>query len=482
MFMNHIVVKYKKMSQITKASLWYAICNIMQKGIAFIVIPIYTRVLSTTEYGQYSVFQSWCNILIIFATLNLYCGVFTKAMVDFDDDKDRYTSSMQGLSTILTSVLFVIYIIFHVFWNKILGMDTFTVVLMFIYFVTFPAFSFWSVRQRVEYKYKKMVIVTLITSVMTPVVSIALLVYTTLRANAVIWGFLITQCLVGLFFYIFHFIRGKVFYNSKYWLYGLKFNIPLVPHYLSLIVLGQADRIMIEKFCGSEKTGIYNLAYQVSMLMNVFINAINSTLVPWTYQKLKENDFPSIKVWTRKLCVLIGLMTMGAILVAPEIIRFLGTKEYMSAIWIIPAVAISVYFTFCYGLYSNVEFYFESTHYVMIASVIGATLNVVLNAIYIPLYGFIAAGYTTMVCYLLFMIMHFLFMKKICFKSFNGELIYDNFFIFISCIVLSIISAICMVLYRVPMFRYAIILIVAIFIVLERKKIFELISNFRGKK
>lgn len=471
--------KYKKMPLPVKASFWYTFCNILQKGISFIIIPIYTRLLSTTEYGQYSVFQSWRDILIILATLNLYCGVFTKAMVDYKDDRDRYASCMQGLSTLITAGLFIIYIVAHGFWNSVFEMGTVTMFLMFLYFVFYPAFSFWSVRQRVEYKYKSMVFVTLFVSVATPVTSILLLIFTDLRANAVIWGYLIVQSLVGALFYVMQFIRGKAFYVKEYWIHGLKFNIPLIPHYLSLIVLGQADRIMIKEFCGSDKTGIYNLAYQVSMLMNIFVTAINNSLVPWTYEKLKLRDYKNIKNISNSICVVVAVMSVGAILVAPEIIRILGTDEYLKAIWIIPAVAISVYFTFCYGLFCNVEFYFGATKFVMVASVTGALLNVILNAIFIPRYGFIVAGYTTLFCYLIFMVMHFLFMRRICKKEIEGELVYDIKFIVISCIVLCFAGILSMFLYNGVILRYGVILIAGVVILIKRNDIIQIIFSVR---
>lgn len=480
--MNHIdkiMKKYRQMPAPAKASVWYAVCSILQKGISFVVIPIYTRILTTTEYGQYSVFQSWSNILIIFATLNLYCGVFTKAMVDRSDDRDRYTSSMQGLSTVLTTVLFLVYLVSAKLWNAIFEMSTTTMVLMFIYFIFYPSFSFWSVRQRVEYKYKMMVTVTLLVSVATPIVSILLLTFTSLRANAVIWGYMIVQIVVGGFFYIYQFVRGKVFYIKEYWVYAAKFNIPLIPHYLSLIVLGQADRIMIKEYCGDDKAGIYNLAYQVSMIMNIFVAAVNNSMVPWIYGKLKTKEYESIKDITRKLCILMAMITVGAVLVAPEIIRILGTIEYLEAVWIVPAVAISVYVTFCYGLFSNVEFYFNATNFVMIASVVGAILNIILNAVFIPACGFIAAGYTTLVCYFVFMVMHYEFMKKICRKKIGQEKVYDIKFIFISCILLCGVGGICIVLYNGWIVRYGIILTVMALLVVKRKKVIDLITMVR---
>lgn len=467
------------MSVPAKAAVWYSFCNILQKGISFIVVPIYVRLLTIAEYGQYTVFQSWRDVLIIVATLNLYCGVFTKAMVDYKDDRDRYTSCMQGLSTVVTLALLVIYLMASNFWSSLLEMDFITIILLFVYYVFYPAFLFWSVRQRVEYKYKRMIIVTLMTSILTPVLSIILLKVTSLGENAVIWGFLFVQIVVGAIIYFYNFVRGKCFYYKDYWEHALKFNIPLIPHYLSLIILGQADRIMIKDICGADKAGIYSLAYSVSLLMNVFIAAINGSLVPWIYEKLKHKDYKPISTVSRNLCILVGIMTLGAILISPEIIHILGTEEYMEAIWVVPVVSLSAYYTFCYGLFSNIEFYFNATGYVMVASTAGAALNIVLNALFIPIYGFIAAAYTTLVCYILFMVMHYLFMRKICKTQIEGEVVYDNKFIAVSSIILFALMFACLLIYRITAVRYCIIALLVMIAIIYRSKIGTLIKSLK---
>ena len=61
------IQKYKDMSQPVKASFWFTVCNILNKGIALISTPVFVRILTTDEYGDYSVFQSWYSILVIFA-------------------------------------------------------------------------------------------------------------------------------------------------------------------------------------------------------------------------------------------------------------------------------------------------------------------------------------------------------------------------------------------------------------------------------
>ena len=476
-----LIDKYKGINVQAKASIWYTICNVLQKGISFITVPIYVRILTTAEYGKYAVFQSWRDILIIFVTLNLYCGIYTKAMVDYEDDRDRYTSCMQGLGTVITGIFFVIYLVKYQFWNSLFEMNTITMILLFLYYVCYPALSFWSVRQRVQYKYVSMVVVTMVTSVLTPVVSLVLLLCTDLREVAVIWGYLLVQIAFGAFFYIYQFLKGKVFYVADYWKHAIKFNIPLIPHYLSLIVLGQADRIMIKEICGEDKAGIYSLAYQVSSIMNIIIAAINGSLVPWSYENLKKKNYAKIASLGNGLCVLMGVMTLGVAMISPEIIWILGGKTYMEAKWIVPVVALSVYFTFCYNQFCTVEFYYSKTQFIMVASSLGAVLNIVLNAIFIPMFGYMAAGYTTLVCYVFFAFFHYLFMKKICRERLNGVAVYDVKKMVLISLVLLITTAISMMMYNTYLIRYGCILLMGVVVLLNYKKILSMLKDMKNK-
>lgn len=473
--LNGVFRKYKSLPIQVKAAGWYTVCNILQKGMQFIFVPIYVRLLTTEEYGKYSVFQSWKEILVIFTTLNLYSGVFTKAMVSHEDDRDRYTSSMQGLTTVIAAFWLLIYAVFSGFFNNIFSIDSVTMYLIFIYSALFPAQSFWSVRQRVENKYIGLVFVTLLMSVLTPGVSIILLLTTYLREKSVIWGFLFVQIIFGALFYCYHFSKAKTFYYGPYWKDAVRFNIPLIPHYLSLIVLGQADRIMIERICGSSDAGIYSLAYQISQMLNILVSAVNSVFVPWGYEQLKFRKIQKLRDSSKGLCLLYATATLCVILVAPEIILIAGGKEYAQAMWVIPSVSISSYVVFCYGFYSLVEFYYSKTKYVMVASSVSAILNVILNAVFIPIFGFIAAGYTTLASYIALMFMHFIFARKISRDKISTPNVFSDVTIMVSIASLIVIGGLSMLIYNLPIVRYAIIALVAIILILNRNRLINLL-------
>lgn len=109
--MNKLISKYKNMSVTARASIWFLFCNLLQKGISTITVPIFTRLLTTTEYGTYSLYLSWFNILTIITSLNIYYGSFYNVLNRIRDNRKRneYISSMQGLTITLTMILVIIF-------------------------------------------------------------------------------------------------------------------------------------------------------------------------------------------------------------------------------------------------------------------------------------------------------------------------------------------------------------------------------------
>ena len=86
-------LKYKSLPVQIKASFWFLICSFIQRGISLITTPIFTRLLSTVEYGQYNVFNSWMGIINIIVTLNLYAGVYQRGLVIFEKQRNVFSSS-----------------------------------------------------------------------------------------------------------------------------------------------------------------------------------------------------------------------------------------------------------------------------------------------------------------------------------------------------------------------------------------------------
>ena len=129
--LNKAINKYQKIPIAARATLWFVFCSTLQKGISLITTPIFTRIMSTEQYGQFTVYNSWLQIITIITTLRLDYAVFNKGMSKYKDDRDTYTSTMQSLTFIITLVVFLIYLIFHNAINKLIELPTFIMVAMF---------------------------------------------------------------------------------------------------------------------------------------------------------------------------------------------------------------------------------------------------------------------------------------------------------------------------------------------------------------
>ena len=121
---------------------------------------------------------------------------------------------------------------------------------------------------------------------------------------------------------------------------------------------------------------------------------------------MKAGDIPAIRKRFSPLLVLVAVISLGLMLVSPEVVLIFGSSKYADAVYIIPPVAASVFFVFLYGLNSYPEFYYEKTSFLMIASVASAILNVILNFFFIRWFGYVAAAYTTLLCYIAYSIGH----------------------------------------------------------------------------
>lgn len=469
----NLLKKYKNIPVHIKASFWFLICAFFQKGISVLTTPIFTRVLSTEEYGQFNVFNSWQNIIAIFVSMYLYAGVYSQGVIKFSKERNKFSSSMQGLTLTLVSFWTLIYLIFKDFCNYLFSLNTKQMLLMMLMIWTTAVFNFWAYEQRAQIKYKNLVILTIIVSILKPLVSIILIFNLNDKVLARIIGLAIVELIAYFGLFIAQMNKGKQFFNWKYWKYALKFNIPLIPHYLSQVVLASSDRIMISKLVGNNQAGIYSLAYSLSLIMTLFNSALMQTLSPWIYEKIKKKEIKDMSSVGYISLIGIAIANLLLILFAPELIKIFAPKGYYETIWVIPPISMSVFFMYCYDLFAKFAFYQEKTKTIMLVSVIGAILNIALNYIFIPRFGFIAAGYTTLICYLVYSIGHYILMRNICKNSFDGYYPYSTKILLEISLIFMGLDFIFMITYNYIILRYLIVVIILILLIKNKNMIYK---------
>ena len=476
------LIKYKSMHIAAKAGLWFLLCNFIQKGIAALTTPIFTRLLTTAEYGRVNIFYSWADLLGIFITFGLSSAVYSRGLVKNENDRNKYTTSMIGLSLLTTVLSLAVFITIRLVFLSGFDLSIFSVFGIYAYVLFNTITEFWYQQKRVDHDYIPFVKLTLAVLILKPVLSIvAVLLFSNAKVAARILPDIIISGIVAVCLFVLMIRRGGKLYSLSVWKDSMLFVIPLIPHYLSQRVLSQSDRLMISNMIGDSEAGIYSLAYSVGMLLLLLNSAMDSTVAPWAYRRIKDRQFTSISQIFEKLLIEYGLCSICFSFFAPEVVHVFAPNAYQEAIYIIPVIALSSYFMFSYLQFVYFEYYSGKTQYVMIATLACAVLNLILNSIFIKLYGYVAAAYTTLLCYILYAAGHYLIMKYLCKKYYKTDNPFNIGRIALISLAVSGFTGICLLLYNMTVLRLATgIIILGITIGISIKMISTL-SNVRQR-
>ena len=134
---------------------------------------------------------------------------------------------------------------------------------------------------------------------------------------------------------------------------------------------------------------------------------------------MNEEDYDNLNVFSKDYINLICYAMVGIIMIAPELMKFMSTSDYYEGISVLPLLVLADFFAFAYTFYVNVEYYYEKTKFITVNTVIAAALNIVLNYIFIPRYGYFAAAFTTFVSYVVSFTLHYMYAKKLNRALFN---------------------------------------------------------------
>lgn len=274
----------KNASVEVKSAAVYTLSSVISRGLAVISMPIFTRIMSPSDMGIVNLYTSWFSIVSIVSTLALTSGGYSLAMKEFGNERDEYESSVLTLSSLMALIIGGGLVASSPWVSHFIGLSPRLILLMAFGLLVMPAWDFWTLRQRYEYKYKLAFFLSVGSAVLATIASVgAVLIVSSnsqlavslaearLSANyivvyglsAVLWVLLI--------------IRGKTFYNSKYWRFSLSLSLPLIGHSVASQVLSVSDRVMISAMVGDAETGIYGVLYSASSI-SLFFGLLSTRL------------------------------------------------------------------------------------------------------------------------------------------------------------------------------------------------------------
>lgn len=437
---------------VLKSSVWYMISSFFLKAIGFITTPIFSRILTLEEYGDYNNFTAWLGIVSVISSLSLV-STLIRARFDFKDHLHSYVKTISLFGVVSAMLVDVVFIINKSYFCELFSMNERILYVLCAYILVSPVYDIFLSLERFKYKYKFVVWLTLIVSVSSVLLSLLFMHLWDDHLIARIIGNYLPSFIVSFVLLFYYLNKGK---NVKweYIKYSVPIAIPFVFHLLSGTILNSSDRTMIRNICGANDTALYSMAYNVALIVSVIWSSMNSAYSPWLGEKLSQKEYGKIK----KSCYFyIGIFSVFVyiiVLFAPEILFVLGGEKYIGALNVIPPVMIGYYFVFIYSMYVNVEQFEKKTLGMAIATGVTAALNVFLNYMFIPLIGYIAAAYTTLACYIVLYAIHYVLYIRLRIGH-----IYDDKFIFLLSIFMVVTSFFVQFLYKNIIVRYAIVVV-----------------------
>ena len=475
--MRRLLKYFKELNQVSKASLAYVLVVLFQQGIRFITAPIFTRLLVPEQYGVVTTYSAVESVLVAFATLNVWGGVFSVGLFDYTDDRNCFTLSTAVLSNISTVGFFAIILISWPFLSRFINLPIHLMFLMFGSFLFTPAYKLWVARERYELRYKAAVIVTILYSLLSSIGAIVCVLLTAeQKGQARLYGGISIELAICCIVYIV--IAKKSNFRVK-WQYikkGSVLYIPLIPHYLSQHVLASADRMMISAMIGNREAGIYGVTYSVGSLMNIFWTAVNNTIIPLFYEGFRSKNLRMTKKLSDLVLVTYAAACFFVMLVAPELMAFFAPASYSEGIQLIPPIIGGTFFMGLYCLFGNVELFYKRTKMVASASFFAAALNVILNYIFIKLFGYGAAAYTTLFTYIIYSLVHYRNMRVI-----DQNRYYSNRTILLTSGVILAGAVLCPYMYHYLWLRIIIIAVGIIIAIINRSVLAEFLKLMRKK-
>lgn len=410
-------MKITEQTKSFKAGIYYLIAEMVTRGISFFMTPIFTRLLPESVYADVKVFEAWTYLFAPIISFSVYQSV-ARAKFDFEDNYYNYVSSMLGF--MVTATCFFGFLVF-LFRNYILGILGFSfdlILLMFVYCLAYNSIQCVQMGERQLLHYQNNIVLTVLAVVPSVIISVGAVVSykNSLDLNQLLklrlYSFYIPVIIIGAVVCLIMFAQGKKFYSYIYWSYGIKYSAPMIFFALSTQVLYQSDKIMVKYYSTIRATAILALATTVGYIMDILVHAVDNAWRPWLYEKLYQEDFDEIENKWLILLRIICILSWCMVLLAPELVLFLGGKSYAESVWLIGPIVCGAIANFIMIGYIAIEQYMKKTRIPGIISILVAFLNIGLNYIFIQIFSYRVTAYTTVFCYLVAGLLNCIFVLR----------------------------------------------------------------------
>lgn len=381
----------------------YLGASIATKALSLISLPVLTKWLGVSpyDYGIIALFSTYASIFVYLITLNSFSAVGRYYYEERDDFKQFFGTTV-NVSLLLMIVLGSVCLLFTGPISKLLELSPYLYVLLFasIFFTVGNSIfaQVMQVRERSATMARYGIVAAYVGFGITVVMTI-------LNPEHKYLGNIYSQLIVGGASMLYFYTVLKPFYSfafkREHLRYIFGYGIPLIPYFLSGLILTQFDRIMIARYAGVGDAGLYSFAYNIGMLLTLFTSALFAAWLPKYYPIMNRKDYSEHDRQIDMMHRLILVVALGLIFFGKIMGMLLGSKSFHSSLDMIPPVVLGyLFFAYFYFYAWSVDYSKRNIWSTVIVGIAGLA-NIGLNMVLIPRYGYTSAAYATMTAYLL---------------------------------------------------------------------------------
>lgn len=395
-----------------KAGTYYMLGTLVNKGISLITIPIFTRILSTYDYGIVSTYNSWLAIIGIMIGCALYMGI-RLAFLDYAEKIDDVMSTIVTYTIAAGFVFATLYAILSGVFGVGYGLELGLICI--IHGTALMLVEDFSMYLQMKYRYKERTLLLTLPNIIAVTIAFFLIKY--VMTEDLYMGRILPTAFIyvvsAFFIVILVYKKSRCFFNKGHLGYCVKISLPLVFHAIALNILGQSDRIMLTGMYSASAAGIYSLIYNYGTAATVVTTGFQGVWDPWLLNNMKDEKYEEINEMSKKYMVLISYAVVSIIMIGPEVVKILASSVYWEGISIIPPIVLANYAIFVYSFFVSIEHYYKKTTVIAVNTFVAAGINLILNYIFIPRFGYVAAAYTTVAGYVVCLILHIFYSRQL---------------------------------------------------------------------
>jgi len=404
--------------RLSRHSIIYSFGVVVSQLVSFLLLPVYTRYLTVSDYGIFEIFQVTLSVLSIIFVMGLSSALFRSYFNYDDEERRRAVVSTAFVFLTVTSILFTLLMVSLAsrFSSLLFDSDEYVFYFQLIFLtvlcdvgIVIGLSVFRAREESVKYA-----LVTLARFVISASLTVVFVVALDRGVRGILEAGLIAAALIYCSLIVSIVRRAGFSFSTAELKRMLSYGLPLVPAGLAAWVLTMADRFYLQFLSTPEDLGLYSLGYKFGLPVQVLIvGPFQLAWAPFMFSIAKESNAREIYSRVLTYFVLVAMFVALALsALSREFVAVMSTPAFHDAYKVVPLIALSYVLYGCYFIFAvgiNLE---GKTKYVALVALGAAVLNLGLNYLLIPDHGMMGAAVATVISYTMLPIGSFLLSQR----------------------------------------------------------------------